>query len=90
MGACCRSEVFSGIQFLGEAVMLSTCGGVFGILLGVASSLLLSRTMGWPVSVPARALAIAPAFAVGVGVIFGFYPAWHAARMDPIEALRHE
>jgi len=78
------------IQFLGEAVILSTCGGIFGILLGVASSLLLSHTLGWPVSIPARALAIAPAFAIGVGVLFGFYPAWRAARLDPIEALRHE
>jgi putative ABC transport system permease protein len=78
------------IQFLGEAVMLSTCGGIFGVLLGVASSLLLSRTLGWPVSIPVHALAIAPAFAIGVGVLFGFYPAWRAARLDPIEALRHE
>jgi putative ABC transport system permease protein len=78
------------VQFLGEAVMLSTCGGVFGILLGVSSSLLLSHAFGWPVAIPAQALAIAPAFSIGVGVLFGFYPAWRAARLDPIEALRHE
>jgi putative ABC transport system permease protein len=78
------------IQFLGEAVMLSTCGGVLGILLGVASSLLLSNAFGWPVTIPAQALVLAPAFSIGVGVLFGFYPAWRAARLDPIEALRHE
>jgi putative ABC transport system permease protein len=78
------------VQFLGEAVMLSTCGGVSGILLGVSSSLVLSRALGWPVAIPAQILAIAPAFSVGVGVLFGFYPAWRAARLDPIEALRHE
>ena len=78
------------VQFLGEAVMLSTCGGVFGILLGVGSSWLLSHAFGWPVAIPAQALVLAPAFSIGVGVLFGFYPAWRAARMDPIEALRHE
>lgn len=78
------------VQFLGEAVMLSTCGGIFGILLGVLSSLLISHGLGWPVTIPAQALAIAPAFSIGVGVLFGFYPAWRAARLDPIEALRHE
>ena len=78
------------IQFLGEAVMLSTCGGIFGIILGVASSLLLGHAFGWPLTIPAQALVIAPAFSVGAGVLFGFYPAWRAARMDPIEALRHE
>jgi putative ABC transport system permease protein len=78
------------IQFLGEAIMLSGCGGILGILVGVAGSLLLSHAFGWPVSIPPQALAIAPAFAIGVGVLFGFYPAWRAARLDPIEALRHE
>jgi putative ABC transport system permease protein len=78
------------VQFLGEAVMLSTCGGIFGVLLGVSSSLLLSRALGWPVAIPAQALVIAPAFSIGVGVLFGFYPAWRAVRLDPIEALRHE
>jgi putative ABC transport system permease protein len=78
------------VQFLGEAVMLSTCGGIFGVLLGVSSSLLLSHSLGWPVTIPALALVIAPAFSTGVGVLFGFYPAWRAARLDPIEALRHE
>jgi putative ABC transport system permease protein len=78
------------VQFLGEAVMLSTCGGLFGILIGVVSSLVLGRAFGWPVIMPAQALVIAPAFSIGVGVLFGFYPAWRAARLDPIEALRHE
>src|SRR5207302_737365 len=78
------------LQFLGEAVLLSLLGGVFGIGLGVAGSFLLGSALGWPMTIPTGAIAVAPAFAIGVGVLFGFYPARKAALLDPIEALRHE
>ncbi len=78
------------IQFLAEAVILSAFGSIFGIIVGVASSFITGYTLGWPMTIPAEALVIAPLFAVGVGVFFGFYPAWRAARLDPITALRHE
>jgi putative ABC transport system permease protein len=63
------------LQFLGEAVLLSLVGGVFGILLGVASSYALGQALDWPMAIPTQALLVAPAFAMAVGVVFGFYPA---------------
>ncbi|HEX4622711.1 MAG TPA: hypothetical protein VH208_14200, partial [Myxococcaceae bacterium] len=64
-------------------------GGV-GVALGVGTSILLGRALEWPMSIPPEALAIAPGFSIAVGVFFGFWPAWKAARLDPIAALRHE
>ena len=77
-------------QFLIEAVVLSCMGGVVGILLGLASSFLITNVLGWPVLVSPLAIVIAVVFSMGVGVFFGFYPARKAARLDPIEALRYE
>jgi len=78
------------LQFLGEAVMLCLFGGVFGVLLGVASSFLFGRVWEWPMSIPPQAMVVAPAFSIGIGVFFGFYPAWRASRLDPVVALRYE
>ncbi|MCA1825951.1 MAG: ABC transporter permease [Myxococcales bacterium] len=78
------------LQFLGEAVMLTLFGGVFGVLLGGAGCFAIARILGWSVSVPPDALVIAPLCSIAVGLFFGFYPARVAARLDPIEALRHE
>jgi putative ABC transport system permease protein len=78
------------IQFLIEAVILCAFGSIFGILVGVAGSFITGYVLGWPMSIPPEALIVAPLFAIGVGVFFGFYPAWRASRLDPITALRHE
>lgn len=78
------------IQFLSEAVILSGFGSILGILVGVAGSFIIGHTLGWPMSIPPEALIVAPIFAIGVGIFFGFYPAWRASRLDPIGALRHE
>ena len=78
------------MQFLGEAVMLSLFGGLWGVVLGVVASLIIGRVLEWPISIPMNALVIAPAVCIAVGVFFGFYPAWMASRLDPIAALRHE
>jgi ABC-type antimicrobial peptide transport system permease subunit len=77
-------------QFLMEAVLLCLCGGAAGVALGRGVSFALTALLGW-LTVPSLG-AVLTAFAVsaGVGVVFGYYPAWRASRLDPIEALRHE
>ena len=78
------------LQFLGEAILLTLFGGILGVLLGAAGCAALGQLLGWQVAVPIESLALAPAISIAVGVFFGFYPARRAARLDPIEALRHE
>jgi putative ABC transport system permease protein len=77
-------------QFLGEAVLLSAVGGVLGLLLSFVGIPAFQSVLGWRLSTPPEAALIAVVFSVGDGVLFGFYPAWRAARLDPIVALRNE
>jgi putative ABC transport system permease protein len=77
-------------QFLVEAVTLAALGGLLGALVGIAGSLVVAMAVGWPVVIDLSILAIAIAFAGAVGVFFGFYPAWRAAHLDPVVALRSE
>src|SRR3954454_21314582 len=77
-------------QFLIEAIVMSLIGGAVGIVIGVAASLIIAATAGWPILVSARAIAGAAAVAMSIGIFFGYYPAQKAARLDPIEALRYE
>jgi len=83
-----ESQVLS--QFLVEAVSLSMLGGLAGIVLGLALSLLASHVLGVPFIIDWGAIAMSFLFSAVVGVVFGFFPARGAARLDPIEALRHE
>jgi putative ABC transport system permease protein len=78
------------LQFLVEALVLSTAGGLFGTVLGVASAILIGRLAEWPIVLSPSAVALALAFSGAVGLLFGVYPARRAARLDPIVALRHE
>jgi ABC-type antimicrobial peptide transport system permease subunit len=77
-------------QFLVEAVVLCLIGGVIGILIGHGGSYLVKFFMQWPVKTSPTAIVVAVLVSVSVGVIFGYYPAWKASRLDPIEALRYE
>jgi ABC-type antimicrobial peptide transport system permease subunit len=78
------------LQFLVESVALSVTGGVIGIALGILGSRLITRFAGWATLLSPQAVVLAFGFALIVGVFFGLYPAQRAARLDPIEALRHE
>ncbi|MBJ6723958.1 ABC transporter permease [Geomesophilobacter sediminis] len=78
------------LQFLTEAVLLTTLGGIVGILVGIAGAALVANLVGWPTLVSINTVAIAFAFSAGVGVFFGFYPARKAAALNPIDALRYE
>ena len=78
------------LQFLTEAVVLSAMGGVIGIALALAACIGLSSVMNLPFLFNPGINLIAFAFSAAVGVIFGFLPAKQAARLDPIDALRHE
>ena len=77
-------------QFLVEALVLCLTGGAIGILLGWLASYLVTRFLGWSTLISPAAIVVAVVVSAGVGLIFGFYPAWKASRLDPIEALRYE
>jgi putative ABC transport system permease protein len=77
-------------QFLTEALVLGLAGGAFGVVVGLVSSSLFADNYGWPMVISTKTIATAVAFSSAVGLVFGYYPARHAASLDPIEALRAE
>lgn len=78
------------LQFLTEAITLTLCGGATGLLLGAIFAVILAAVSPLPAALPVSIVVVALALAVGVGLFFGLYPAWRAARQNPIEALRYE
>jgi ABC-type antimicrobial peptide transport system permease subunit len=77
-------------QFLVEAVVLCLVGGAMGILVGHGGSQLVRLLLHWPVRTSPGAIVAAVLVAATVGIVFGYYPAWKASKLDPIEALRYE
>ncbi len=83
-----RREIL--VQFLIEAAVLTTVGGLLGVLIGSAIGLLVNVVSGFPVSLPWWSFALGLGFSASIGIFFGMLPAWRASRLDPIEALRYE
>ncbi len=77
-------------QFLTEAVMISILGGLVGIAFGMTLSQVIAAAAGWSTVVTFTSIAVAFGVSVGIGLLFGIYPAVQAARLDPIEAIRYE
>lgn len=77
-------------QFLTESIILCATGGIIGIILGHSAALLVNVYLKWPVESSPTVVAAAFLVSAAVGIVFGFYPAWKASRLDPIEALRYE
>jgi putative ABC transport system permease protein len=77
-------------QFLTEAVLISIVGGLIGIAFGFTLSRIIATAAGWSTVVTTESIAVAFGVSVGIGLLFGIYPAVQAARLDPIEAIRYE
>ena len=78
------------IQFLTEAAVLTSTGGIMGTIAGIILAEVISKVMNIPVAISIPAIIIAIAFSTLIGLVFGFLPAVQAANLDPIVALRHE
>jgi putative ABC transport system permease protein len=78
------------MQFLAEAIVLTAAGGVIGVVLGLGLTWTIGSATGWKTTIPPLAVLVAFSFSVIIGVVFGYYPAKNAGRLDPIDALRYE
>jgi ABC-type antimicrobial peptide transport system permease subunit len=78
------------VQFLVEATVLCLAGGAIGILLGRGTSIAVRNILNWATAASVPAIVVSVVVSALVGIAFGFYPAWKASRLDPIEALRYE
>src|ERR1700730_1271173 len=78
------------MQFLSEAIVMSLIGGALGVAAGIAGSFLLRSTLQWQMLLSLNTMTIAALFSAGVGIFFGYYPAWKASQLNPIEGLRFE
>src|SRR5262249_29638442 len=76
------------LQFLTESLVLATCGGAAGVIMGIGATVAMAYLGGWTTLIPAEALWGGPAAAAGIGALAGMYPALRAARLSPVDALR--
>jgi putative ABC transport system permease protein len=87
VGAMARDVL---LQFLVEAVMLATLGGIIGIILGLSAGAAATHSFQVPFVLNPSIVMLSFLFSAAVGIVFGYFPAQRAAQLDPIEALRHE
>jgi macrolide transport system ATP-binding/permease protein len=87
VGAC-RTDIL--VQFLAEALVVSLVGGAAGVLCGWGLAVGLAHFAGWATYISPASVILAFSFAAGIGIVFGLYPAWRAAILQPIDALRSE
>ena len=78
------------LQFLVEAIVMSLIGGILGVAFGLVTARTLTAVLDWPTEISPLTLVSAFGIAAAVGVLFGYYPARRASRLDPIESLRYE
>ena len=78
------------LQFLTEAVVLTSLGGILGVISGIVLAEVISRVAGTPVAISVPAIILSVVFSMAIGVIFGFLPSVQAANLNPIDALRRE
>jgi ABC-type antimicrobial peptide transport system permease subunit len=78
------------MQFLIEAIVMTLCGGIIGVIFGTAVTWSLSYFTGWAVKITPFSVILSTLFSAGIGIIFGLVPAQKAAKLNPIQALRYE
>ena len=78
------------VQFIVEAMIMSLIGGLIGVAVGLVTARTLTAVLDWPTEVSATTLSSAFGIAAAVGILFGYYPARRASRLDPIDSLRYE
>jgi putative ABC transport system permease protein len=83
-----RAEIAA--HFLAESTLLTSSGGLLGVVLGLVGSAVIQHYAGWTTALSPGMLLLAVLTALAVGIAFGFYPAWRAARLEPMAALRRE
>jgi ABC-type antimicrobial peptide transport system permease subunit len=78
------------LQFVLESVLLTLVGGVAGVLLGIAASVVVGHLLEWPTAISSSTIGVGLLVSTVVGLVFGYYPALRASLLDPIEALRSD
>jgi macrolide transport system ATP-binding/permease protein len=77
-------------QFLIESVVMTSLGGILGILFGCGVSVAMAKIAGWPISISTFSIVLSTTFSIGIGMGFGLWPAKQASILNPVEALRYE